>query len=78
MEMSGLYRSSIFFLLMSLCLAARADQPARHWVTFSDRGYHSETDLNEAVKREVDLLLPATRDRLLKVRPADALARHAT
>jgi subtilisin family serine protease len=60
-------------LLLCGCLTARADHPARHWVYFADRGYHSETDLNEAIDQETILLLPTTRTRLLKVRPADAL-----
>lgn len=60
-------------LLLSGCLTARAEHLARHWVYFADKGCRSEAELREALQRETDLLRPATRARLLKVRPADAL-----
>jgi subtilisin family serine protease len=75
--MLSLHRLSALCLLFSFCLSARAGQPARHWVYFTDRGYHSEADLNEALQRETDLLLPATRARLLKVRTPDALVQES-
>jgi hypothetical protein len=59
-----------------LCSVVQAAEP-RTWVLFRDRGYSSPQELREALHHETDLLLPATRQRLLKVRSANALLNEA-
>jgi hypothetical protein len=47
----------------------------RTWVIFRDRGYTGADQIRQAVDREIATLLPATRQRLLKVRaPQDLLS----
>ena len=69
----NVYRTIVFSLLVSILIIWQDASAQRTWVFFTDKGYTSEESLREALKREGSLLLPATRDRLLKVRPSNAL-----
>lgn len=69
----NVYRTFVVSLLASVLVICQDAQAQRIWVFFTDKGYNSEAELQQAFKRESDLLLPATRERLLKVRSPDAL-----
>jgi len=50
---------------------------ARMWVFFADKGFSSPQEVQRAIDREESRLLSATRQRLLKVRPAGQLLTQA-
>jgi hypothetical protein len=50
-----------------------SEAAGRTWVIFRDRGYTSAEGKRQAIDREIARLLPATRQRLLKVRSAQDL-----
>lgn len=62
-----------FILALSSAVSGKIPNQKRTWIYFKDRGIQSARELQDALQREENLLLPATKKRLLKVRKANAL-----
>ncbi len=71
---ANLMKMALVFLMITMCSAMTSAKVApRTWVFFADKGYHHSEDLGRALRAEAEKLLPATRSRLMKVRPPGAL-----
>ncbi|MCX6641172.1 MAG: S8 family serine peptidase [bacterium] len=66
-------RSILIILILGILAAPLTASAGRTWVFFKDKGYQTQRDLQQALKTEELRLLPSTRSRLQKVRPAGGL-----